>query len=576
MGFLNQSVLQKTTTISSVEKHPLLMKCDMPLNVKQAYLQGCVLAALERDDGKLSSLLRQEIVRLGLSLALSKEEIDDTIAAVSGLTSSEAQEELLGELFSILSQGVYPRYFMRDFERLLTIGGRNLANASQTLDFFGSSLLGKTDDWHAKIREDELAEKRALISAKVYKHGDTKTITLPGGETMELVYCAPGEFTMGCSRIELKRILGESFEESYYDEEPHKVKLTKGFWMGRYPVTIGQWRSVVESSVIGIARICSLVSSDRDYKDWQITKDRIKSHTDDYNNRIAFSDSHPVFDVTWTQCVNFAKKVGTSLGLKVRLPTEAEWEYACRAGNGQSLIQGIEKYVNVGYQRVCDVNAGFIESILGGGYNLEDCIDYPRAVGLGCQNPWGFYDMLGNVQEWCCDVYDRFVDKAVIDPNGPSSGSVHVCRGTSRGDDLRQCRPSRRAKKTDDYFDFVGVRLVFDTVDAIESPKLDVESKTVGFNDIIPSSSDVWKQVLGVKEELVRRYGAGTVKLYGYVAGAMGVFLFTGCCIRWWLATILAGIATARFGAVVNHGGFECLLPAASIVVAIILFFMGV
>ena len=90
------------------------------------------------------------------------------------------------------------------------------------------------------------------------------------------------------------------------------------------------------------------------------------------------------------------------------------------------------------------------------------------------------------------------------------------------------------------------------------------------------SLADALKKLQDIKSEIVRRYGEETVKLYVYVAASVGVVLFTGCCIRWWLATIFAGIATARLGAVVNHGGLECLLPMASIVIAIVLFFMGV
>ena len=88
---------------------------------------------------------------------------------------------------------------------------------------------------------------------------------------MELIYCAPGEFTMGCPKSELKKIYGDGYGETTYDEDVHQVKLTKGFWLWRYPVTIGQWKSVVEGTVKGIEQLFSFMSSDQDLKDWKIT-----------------------------------------------------------------------------------------------------------------------------------------------------------------------------------------------------------------------------------------------------------------------------------------------------------------
>ena len=150
MSFLNQSVLQKKAAMAAVEKHPLLKECDVPLNVRQTYLQGCVLAVLERDDGKVTETARQEISELGLSLEMSNEDIKEAISVVSKISSPEAQDDFLGELFVALSGEVYPRYFLKDFEGLLTKGGSVSANTQKTLDYFGSSLTGKKD-WRSAV-----------------------------------------------------------------------------------------------------------------------------------------------------------------------------------------------------------------------------------------------------------------------------------------------------------------------------------------------------------------------------------------------------------------------------------------
>lgn len=568
MGFLNQSVLQKKASTATTEKHPLLKDHDVPLDIKRAYLQGCVVAVLEHDDGKVTNISRQEIDRLGLSLGLPSEEISETISVVCEINSPEAQEELLNELFSTLRGDVYPRYFMKDFERLLTRGGFNSEGAMRTLDLFGSSLISGTGDWRGRLREYELAEKRALISAKVYRQGDTKTITLPGGATIELIYCTPGEFVMGCPRSDLKMIYGDDYEDRFdgesYDENVHKVRLSKGFWLGRYPVTIGQWKSVVEDSVNAVDRFFSLASSDRDFKDWQITKD----------NLTALGDKHPVCYVSWQQCKNFATKISRRLGLEVRLPTEAEWEYACRAGDPTNIVVGINEKANIGSHYR---DAGLVGGLLGLESRSWEQVDPPREVGLGLQNRWGFYDMLGNVREWCSDVYDRFATDEAIDPKGPLSGSVHVCRGASDGDSPADCRPSRRSKKSEDERGNIGLRLVFETVDTVELPEQESHETTIADrNDKVLDFQSILAKVCSIKDEAVRRYGKEALTMYGYIAGSAGVVLLIGFSVRWWLATILAGIATARFGAVVNHGGFECLLPMVSLVIAMILFFMGV
>ena len=124
----------------------------------------------------------------------------------------------------------------------------------------------------------------------------TKTLTLPGGATMELIYVAPGAFTMGSPSSEAGR---------FDDETQHQVTLTKGFWLGKYEVTQRQWRSVMG------------------------------------NNPSRFKgDDRPVEIVSWDDCQKFIQKVNARLKCGARLPTEAEWEYACRAGTTTAYSWG--------------------------------------------------------------------------------------------------------------------------------------------------------------------------------------------------------------------------------------------
>ena len=119
------------------------------------------------------------------------------------------------------------------------------------------------------------------------KSGETCTVTLPGGAKMEMVWCAPGKFKMGSPPGERGRISNEPL---------HEVALTKGFWLGKYEVTQRQWESVMRSN----------------------------------HSRFKNGDN-PVENISWHDCEAFIRRVQPAFGGKARLPTEAEWEYACRA-----------------------------------------------------------------------------------------------------------------------------------------------------------------------------------------------------------------------------------------------------
>ena len=162
MSFLNRSVLQERAAAATVEKHPLLKECDVPPNVKQAYLQGCVLAVLERDDGKVTDAARQELLKLGKSLELSDADCAEAISIVSALQTSEDQGQFLDELFAVLAGNVYPRFFMVDFESLLKKGGELTADVTQLLDYVGMSLT-KQELWRSVCTTGNLPTREATI-----------------------------------------------------------------------------------------------------------------------------------------------------------------------------------------------------------------------------------------------------------------------------------------------------------------------------------------------------------------------------------------------------------------------------
>ena len=212
--------------------------------------------------------------------------------------------------------------------------------------------------------------------------GKTKTITLPGGAAMEMIWCEPGTFMMGSPATEVGR---------FEDEPLHRVTLTKGFWLGKYEVTQHQWQSVMGSNPA-----------------------RFKG------------DDFPVESVSWEDCQEFIHKVNAVLPCKVRLPTEAEWEYACRAGSGAAVS-----------------GSGTLDEMAWYDANSDS---RTHSVGKNQANAWGFYDMHGNVLEWCADWFGKS-DAQSVDPKGPPVGTFRVLRGGCWFFYARDCRSAYRLKR---------------------------------------------------------------------------------------------------------------------------------
>ena len=157
------------------------------------------------------------------------------------------------------------------------------------------------------------------------------------------------------------------------------------------------------------------------------------------------SSRNPVERVSWRDCQQFIQKLNQLTGLKFRLPTEAEWEYAARGGNKS------KGYKYSGSNRIDDV--AWYAGRSRGGVTHEVATCYPNELDL--------YDMSGNVYEWCSDWYGSYSSMAQIDPSGASSGSRRVFRGGSWLSDAYNCRVSNRSDGTPDIRSYIlGFRLV--------------------------------------------------------------------------------------------------------------------
>lgn len=224
--------------------------------------------------------------------------------------------------------------------------------------------------------------------------GKSKKIELPGGESMTFQYCPPGNFMMGSPAEEKGHVENEN-------QVP--VRISQGFWLARTEVTQAQWKAVMGSN---------------------------PSHFK--------GEKLPVESVSWEDVQKFLTKLNEKGGLpdgwKWALPTEAQWEYACRAGTTTVFHFG-----NSLSSRQANFNGGYPY----GGAPKGPYLDRTMDAGSYAANAWGLHDMHGNVWEWCADWYERKL-KGGVDPQGPSTGVLRVFRGGSWSGGAALCRAADR------------------------------------------------------------------------------------------------------------------------------------
>ncbi len=253
----------------------------------------------------------------------------------------------------------------------------------------------RRDGWFWPMEEDAVRE--ALEAARdkwLAEQQSSSTVLSPGDiltiDKMKFAWIPPGWFMMGSDKSD--------------DEKPmHKVTITKGFYMGIYPVTQAEWA-------------------------WVMGSDNRPSHP----HRIK-SDDLAVEPVSWDEAQAFLVRLKNLIQKAGRLPTEAEWEYACRAGTTTDYYNGDGE--------------GCIGEV---GWSITNWKLQPHPVGKKKPNAWGLHDMHGNVWEWCSDWHGPYTAGEQADPTGPEEGTKKVLRGGSYVSDAWRCRAaSRNAFPTD-------------------------------------------------------------------------------------------------------------------------------
>jgi uncharacterized protein (TIGR02996 family) len=217
--------------------------------------------------------------------------------------------------------------------------------------------------------------------------------SLPLGHGVEMVFAwlPPGTFLLGSPPNEAER--GD-------DETQHRVTLTKGFWMGVYPVTQAQWQAVMGT-----------------------------------NPSQSEGDDRPVENVSWEDCQAFCEQLSKRDGTRHQLPTEGQWEYACRAATTTPFYFG---------QSISTDQANYDGNHTYGKGKKGVYREQTTPVGSFPPNVWGLYDMHGNVWEWCQDWYGPYPNGELKDPKNTNSGEARVLRGGSWFYPPKGCRAAFR------------------------------------------------------------------------------------------------------------------------------------
>ena len=258
--------------------------------------------------------------------------------------------------------------------------------------------LAETNDWRALAFVQLPASPYLWLDPSAPAKSDRFYRAVESGAVTNLVFIPPGTFRMGSPENEVGRADNPS------NEGPQSaVRISRGFWMGKYEVTQKDYMAVMGSNP----------------------------------SRFKGDANRPVETVSWVNATNYCAKLtlrerAAGLipeGTQYRLPTEAEWEYSCRAWTSTRFSFGDDPdYLQLGDYA----------------WTAENSKGTTHPVGQKLPNPWGLYDIHGNVFEWCQDRYSEFSGDSAIDPQGPATGSTRVIRDGSWYFEVRFSRSAQR------------------------------------------------------------------------------------------------------------------------------------
>jgi formylglycine-generating enzyme required for sulfatase activity len=336
-------------------------------------------------------------------------------------------------LKKIMTDTSPPQIFLAQSSNIIVNAGMNFVEPGfQAHDIRDGDITGKvsvtgvvdvnsTGNYNLTYMVSDAAGNTTTATRIVTVWGN-RSVDLNATVTLDMIWCPPGTFTMGSPTTEAGRQADS--------EDEHNVSLTHGFYLGKYEVTQAQYEAVMAGNSDGLSATPS---------QWPNNPNR------------------PVEKVTWGDAKVFLTRLNTQqsanipVGWAYVLPTESQWEYACRAGTTTAYSWGAT---------IASSNANYNWD---GGSNTGNDFKQTRDVGQYAANPWGFFDMHGNVWEWTADWYHAAypTGNPVVDPTGPTTGYKPVGRGGSWHNDGSGLRSAQRAQFTPSYrnYHYLGFRV---------------------------------------------------------------------------------------------------------------------
>jgi formylglycine-generating enzyme required for sulfatase activity len=277
----------------------------------------------------------------------------------------------------------------------------------------------------------------------------SKTLTLQLGNhrAIECIRIEPGRFLMGAP---------DTDKDALPEEKPQReVRIQSAFYLGRATVTFGQFQEFALDSGYRTDAERDARPGYRGGHGFNFVRNRHEGWFPQYtwrNPGWPITDDHPVGNISWNDAVKFCDWLSNRSGKRVRLPTEAEWEYACRAGTTTAFFTGDDRGSLRGYANVPDEA---LRKKLGEKpdadewFPFDDGYPFTAPVGHFKPNPWGLYDMIGNVFQWCADVIPA-----------DAEGRTRVIRGGSYNTNVQTCRVAARGfGKPDSRYAYTGFRI---------------------------------------------------------------------------------------------------------------------
>lgn len=324
--------------------------------------------------------------------------------------------------------------------RVEILGDRDSYNNYTYRALIPAQELPAKDDFFLIASGNELYQGKGVTRNLTLTAGTAELFTRSIPNKLHTVDIKAGKFLMGSPEDEPNR--------NSQNEKQHEVTLTKGFRITRYNITNAQFVEFLNAK--NVAGVDPNKWVQHDGYTLILANDGWNVHwnEDDKKWEPAFGRAnYPAMCVTWHGADAYARWVGGAL------PTEAQWEYACRAGTDTPYFFGIYDEDTILYHIWYKVNSR----------------NAPKEVGVLEPNPWGLYDMSGNMSEWCSDLYsddygltEEEISNGVTDPKGAQTGSSHSLRGGDYASDSEDCRSAYRkfeSPSSSEYY--IGFRVVF-------------------------------------------------------------------------------------------------------------------